>query len=51
MLSEKLFEGKFHRGMVANHESFLSPNIDDIVSVYAIKFSDRIDLMEGAVGF
>uniref|UniRef100_A0A1I8EKL7 Uncharacterized protein n=1 Tax=Wuchereria bancrofti TaxID=6293 RepID=A0A1I8EKL7_WUCBA len=47
--SEKLFEGKFHRSSLATHESFLSPNENDIVSVYAIKFSDRTDLMEGAL--
>uniref|UniRef100_A0A915PLT5 Uncharacterized protein n=1 Tax=Setaria digitata TaxID=48799 RepID=A0A915PLT5_9BILA len=47
--SEKLFEGRFHRSSLANHESFLSPNENDIVSVYAIKFSDRTDLMEGAL--
>ncbi|CAG9536357.1 unnamed protein product [Cercopithifilaria johnstoni] len=47
--SEKLFEGKFHRASLATHESFLSPNENDIVSVYAIKFSDRTDLMEGAL--
>ncbi|VDN05583.1 unnamed protein product, partial [Thelazia callipaeda] len=45
----KLFEGRFHRSSVANHESFLSPKENDIVSVYAIKFSDREDLMEGAL--
>ncbi|VDK80979.1 unnamed protein product, partial [Onchocerca ochengi] len=47
--SEKLFEGKFHRSSLANHESFLSPNENDSVNVYAIKFSDRTDLMEGAL--
>ncbi|MCP9265040.1 hypothetical protein DINM_020227 [Dirofilaria immitis] len=47
--SEKLFEGRFHRSSLATHESFLSPNENDIVSVYAIKFSDRTDLMEGAL--
>uniref|UniRef100_A0A0R3RXA9 SH2 domain-containing protein n=1 Tax=Elaeophora elaphi TaxID=1147741 RepID=A0A0R3RXA9_9BILA len=49
--SEKLFDGKFHRSSSATHESFLSPNENDVVSVYAIKFSDRTDLMEGAVAF
>uniref|UniRef100_A0A914ZDB0 Uncharacterized protein n=1 Tax=Parascaris univalens TaxID=6257 RepID=A0A914ZDB0_PARUN len=47
--SEKLFDGKFHRSMGANDERFLAPKVDDSVSIYAIKFSDRTDLMEGAL--
>uniref|UniRef100_A0A0M3I016 Vegetative cell wall protein gp1 n=1 Tax=Ascaris lumbricoides TaxID=6252 RepID=A0A0M3I016_ASCLU len=47
--TEKLFDGKFHRSMKANDERFLAPNVDDLVNIYAIKFSDRTDLMEGAL--
>ncbi|VDM47035.1 unnamed protein product [Toxocara canis] len=47
--SEKLFEGKFHRSMTANDDRFLASKENDLVSIYAIKFSDRTDLMEGAL--
>uniref|UniRef100_A0A0N4UCH7 Methyltransferase n=1 Tax=Dracunculus medinensis TaxID=318479 RepID=A0A0N4UCH7_DRAME len=47
--TEKLFESKVNRIDKINHELFLNPSADDIINVYAIKFSDRTDLIEGSL--
>ncbi|VDD85967.1 unnamed protein product [Enterobius vermicularis] len=47
--AEKLFQSTIKRSYISQHSSFLSYDVNNIIDVYAIRRSDRPELLEGSL--